>query len=144
MVDLVQSYRVTGQLFFKVLQLAMQENPQRNLACVPIMKVLKQHGAMSQSAIARELFHSDAAVSRQIGLLTEEGLVSTRSGEKNRRLTIVELTEKGDALIDSLEDTVTELLTDVFKELSDEQLRQQVESNLRLQTVITEKLGKEL
>ena len=139
----MQSYRSTGQLFFKLLQAAMQEKPARNTACLPILKVLKQKGSLSQSAIARELFHSDAAVSRQIGILAEDGLVNAKPDKRNRRVMLVELTGEGDKLLAELEVTVTDFMTDILSEMPDEQLQQLIENNRRLQTIITSKLGKE-
>lgn len=144
MVEFTQSYRATGQLFFKLLHTAVQEKPARNMACLPILKTLKHRGCLSQSAIARELYHSDAAVSRQVGILAEDGLVSTKPDEHNRRATLVELTREGDKLLGEMETTVTDFLTDVLSEMPDEQLQQLIDNNRELQTIITSKIGKEL
>lgn len=144
MVEFVQSYRSTGQLFFKLLHTAVQEKQACNMACLPILKVLKQQGSMSQSAIARELHHSDAAVSRQIGILAEDGLVEAGTDKHNRRATLVELTSSGEKLLGELENTVTDFLTEVLSAMSDEQLQQLIDNNSQLQTIITTKLGKEL
>ena len=143
MVEFMQSYRVTGQLFFKLLQTTMQGKSTGTTACLPILKVLKQSGGLSQSAIARELHHSDAAVSRQIGILVEDGLVSTAPDEHNRRVIVVTLTEDGKKTLEKLEAAVTDLLANVLEDIPDEQLRQYIDNNNQLQTVITSKLGKE-
>ena len=113
------------------------------MACLPILKVLKQRGGLSQSAIARELHHSDAAVSRQIGILVEEGLVSTAPDELNRRVIIVELTESGKKTLQKLETAVTDLLSSVLGGMPDERLQQLIDNNNQLQAIITSKLGKE-
>ena len=139
----MQSYRLTGQLFFKLLQTTMQGKPAGNMACLPILKVLEQRGGLSQSAIARELHHSDAAVSRQIGILAEDGLVSTTPDEHNRRVIIVELTEDGRKTLEKLETAVTDLLANVLGDMPDEQLQQFIDNNNQLQAIITSKLGKE-
>lgn len=98
---------------------------------------------MSQSAIARELHHSDAAVSRQIGILVDDGLVSTRQDAANRRVTLVELTKKGDTLLGELEDTITDVLAEALAALTDEQLQQFIKNNTQLQEIITTQLRKE-
>ena len=143
MVDFMQSYRLTGQLFFKLLHSTTQGKPAGTMACLPILKVLKQRGGLSQSAIARELHHSDAAVSRQIGILVEEGLVSTAPDELNRRVIIVELTESGKKTLQKLETAVTDLLSSVLGGMPDERLQQLIDNNNQLQAIITSKLGKE-
>lgn len=144
MVEFMQSYRMTAQLFSRLIQTAVQEKPECNMACLPILKTLKQHGSMSQSAIARELYHSDAAVSRQIGILAEDGLVSTKPAKNNRRATIVGLTNNGEKILHELETTVTDFLTDILTEMPDKQLRRLIDDNSELQTIISSKLGKEL
>lgn len=98
---------------------------------------------MSQSAIARELYHSDAAVSRQIGILVEDGLVNAKPDATNRRATLVELTDKGNDLFEELEATVTGFLTDILAEMSDSELQQSIDSNTKLQHIVTTKIGKE-
>lgn len=143
MVEFMQSYRLTGQLFFKLLHGALQAKSARNAAYLPILKVLKKQGSMTQSAIAREIFHSDAAVSRQINLLAEEGLVSTRLDPENRRATIVELQESGERLLEELETIITDALADTLSEMPNEQIQQLINSNDQLQTIITSKLEKE-
>lgn len=139
----MQSYRSTGQLLFKLFHSALQEKSINSTACLPILKVLKKQGSMTQSAIAREIFHSDAAVSRQINLLAEDGLVSTRLDPDNRRATIVELQESGERLLKDLEATITHALADVLSDMPDNQLQRLTENNDQLQTYITSKLGKE-
>ncbi len=98
---------------------------------------------MSQSAIARELHHSDAAVSRQIGILASDGLVNAKPDEQNRRAVIVELTGEGKKLLDELETTIAHFLMDTLSEVPSEELQQLIVSNTRLQTVMTAKLRKE-
>lgn len=140
----MQSYRATGQLFYKLLHTAKQGMPKSGTACLPILKALQQHGHMSQGAIARELYHSDAAVSRQIGILLEARLVGTRIDKDNRRVTIVQLTERGEKLLEELEATITDFMTDILSEISDEKLRQLIHNNTELQEMISSKIGKEL
>ena len=142
-VEFAQSHRVTGQLFFQLMQATVQKKTTCNFACLPILKVLKQQGRLSQNAIARELHHSDAAVSRQIGILVEDGLVNTRPDTANRRATIVELTEEGKELLGELEGIMTDLLADMLSTMPDEQLEQIITTNNQLQTIITNALAKE-
>lgn len=142
-VEFAQSHRLTGQLFFQLMQATVQKKTSCNFACLPVLKVLKNQGGLSQSAIARELHHSDAAVSRQIGILTDDGLVRAGPDKQNRRVTRVELTKKGEALLGELEDIMTDLLADILSSIPDEQLRQTIDTNSKLQTIITNTLAKE-
>lgn len=144
MVEFIQSYRTTGQLVFKLLQAAVQQKQRYNSACLPILRVLKQRGSVSQSAIARELHHSDAAVSRQVGILAEEQLIRVKPDKNNRRVSIIELTEKGEELLQELELIVTDLLIETLMEMPDSQIRQLIDDNNALKKIITTKLGKEI
>ena len=144
MVEFMQSYRTTGQLFYKLVHYGKQGMPKSNTACLPILKVLKQQGNMSQSAIARELYHSDAAVSRQVGILLEDKLVSTAVDKDNRRATIVQLTVKGEEMLDAFETNITDFMTDILSEVPNEKLHQLIQNNCELQEIIATKIGKEL
>ncbi len=139
----MQSYRLTGQLFFKVLHTALHERMDGAMACLPVLKVLKRHGELSQGAIARELHHSDAAISRQVGILLDNGLIRTRIDPDSRRTTLVAMTDAGEAYLKQVEGTVTAFLSEVLTEMSDEEVRQLIDGNNRLQTIMTAQLGKE-
>lgn len=141
--EFAQSHRLTGQLFFQLMQAVVQKKASCNFACLPILKVLGQQGKLSQSAIARELHHSDAAVSRQIGILVDDGLVSTESDTHNRRAILVELTKEGSAMLAELETIMTDLLTETLSTMSDKQLQQIITTNNQLQMIITNALAKE-
>lgn len=142
-IEFAQSHRLTGQLFFKFLQATVQEKEICNMACLPILKTLKQEGSLPQHAIARALHHSDAAVSRQIGILTADGLVTTRVDNQNRRVTLVELTGEGDKVLETLEGAVIDKLTDLLAALPDEKLQHYIAINTELQTIITPHAKKE-
>lgn len=143
MSEFMQSYRITGQLFFKLLQESTQGKKVCTMAHLPILKALLQDGPMSQSAIARKLYHSDAAISRQVGMLIEDGLVKSALDGQNRRQIIIELTERGEEILNESEKTITDFLTDLLSPLPDERLQQLIDHNSQLQTIITSKLEKE-
>lgn len=64
-----------------------------------LMNYLDAHGPCKQRAMA-EYFEIDrAAVSRMLDSLEKKGLVACRSDRENRRADLVELTEKGRAVI---------------------------------------------
>ena len=136
-IEFAQSYRLTGQLFFKLLQATVQEQAICNVACLPILKTLKQQGSLPQHAIARTLHHSDAAISRQVSILVNDGLVATRPDHHNRRATLVELTGEGDKILSRLEDAVTATLTTLLSGIPDEKLQHYIDTNTELQKIIT-------
>lgn len=60
-----------------------------------LLKAIAHHSAPTQQAVASELGQSEAAVSRQIKLLIEDGLITIKVNPKNRREHILGITSKG-------------------------------------------------
>lgn len=133
--QLVQSHMQLRQLFMKSLNLALGD--QAHQGCITVLKVLYKHGPLSQHAIAQELFHSDAAVSRQIKLLQKEKYISTATDPTNRRRAIIALTKQGRAALEQFQSAVYQQVAQLLTGLSDAKLKQFLKANLELQTIIT-------
>jgi DNA-binding MarR family transcriptional regulator len=108
-----------------------------------VLKVLSQKGSMTQHAIAQELFHSDAAVSRQVTLLLEAEYVTTKVDPDNRRSVMVSLTAKGRQVLTVIEATVAGYLSELLSEISTEQLLEIIQHNQELQQAIIVKQREE-
>jgi DNA-binding MarR family transcriptional regulator len=141
--DLAKTYRQTGLLFHKCISGALHDNPIYNQASMPLLKALLQHGAMSQHAIAKELNHTDASISRQIKLLLEKSFVSSKADPTNRRIAIIRLTPKGRQALKKIEVAVLGYLADILAPLSDQKLKQIIKANTELQSIITNQFNKE-
>lgn len=134
--DFLFSYRQTGQLYLKILQLILQQQTTYSFGAVLVLKVLEQKGSQTQHQIAQELHHSDAAVSRQITKLLEEGLVSAEPNVENRREIIISLTQLGDDALAKIGDTVDRQLTEILTDISHEQLADWLEQSNKLQDTL--------
>lgn len=132
----IQSYQRTGQLVFKCIHAALQGHSHYNPACLMVLKVLREKGPLSQHAIATTLYHSDAAVSRQIGVLSEKGYVSADVDSANRRITTVSLTEEGRKVLAVAEAAVASHMARLLESVPDEHLTRLTEINKELQDIV--------
>jgi len=89
-----------------------------------ILRVIKLHDAISQRKISHLLGQTEASISRQIKILTEDGLISHEQLSTNRRVHISSLTIKGIRITDSAIDILAKHDSAIFGNLSDKQRRQ--------------------
>lgn len=92
-----------------------------------IMMVLKWNPHVQQRQIAENLGQTEASISRQIKLLHNKGLLSTRIRSENRREHITQLTSKGERMTEQAMTTLNNYHTPTFSSLSDKQQQQLVE-----------------
>ena len=69
----------------------------------PVFYALSNRGEASVSVIAREIGHSHASVSQIVGEMKRAGLVGTRRGDVDGRLSVVRLSAKGRDLLPKIE-----------------------------------------
>lgn len=141
--EFIQSYKRTHQLFLKSVQHSMHNHAPANQACFPVLKVLHRHGSLSQHAIAQELLHSDAAVSRQISALLEKGYIRADIDTANRRSTIVSLTPSGEQALKEMEAMMNAHVERLLASMSDQRLAEIVALNNELQEIMITNLEKE-
>ena len=89
-----------------------------------ILKVLQKREGIQQKTIADCLGQTEASVSRQIKLLHDDGLLTTRISPHNRREHITGLTLKGLKVFDYALHLLEEFRAPVFEQLSKQQQRQ--------------------
>ncbi len=95
-----------------------------------IMMCLSRGTAIQQRHIADKLGQTEASVSRQIRLLQDKGLLSSRVSPQNRREHITTLTTKGERLIEKAFVVLNQHHQPVFDRLSSDELE-------RLGTIMT-------
>jgi DNA-binding MarR family transcriptional regulator len=88
---------------------------------------LSEHERLPQHQIGRQLGVTSANITYLIDGLEKEGLVRRVVNQQDRRVTFVELTEKGDQLSSKLVPLVGEFMTTTASALTEEEKRQFIE-----------------
>ena len=86
-----------------------------------IMMVLSRTPHIQQKEIADKLGQTEASISRQIKLLTDQGLLQALKRPENRRERITTLTAKGERYTDEAIDILNAYHEPVFSSLTDKQ-----------------------
>jgi len=115
---------------------ALADLPDTSHASIAILKALSIEGELSQHEIASRLHHSDAAVSRQISILTEKGYISSRSNPENRRSVIISLTQEGKVELQRIMNVIYDHFFEVLKPLSDEQISELTQNNKLMEELL--------
>ena len=85
-----------------------------------ILDTLFLEGNQSQVDLAAMIFKNTPTVSRIIDILVQKGYVTRELSEKDRRKTIISITEIGKKLVKSCYNEVNQLRTLTWEHLSDE------------------------
>lgn len=86
-----------------------------------ILMALRWKGNVQQKQIAERLGQTEASISRQIKLLHDMGLLSSRKSPQNRREHLTILTPKGERIIDEALRALNNYHAPVFGGLSEKQ-----------------------
>ena len=86
-----------------------------------IMMILKWAPSIQQKQIADKLGQTEASISRQIKLLHDKDLLSTRISAENKREHITTLTSRGEKLTEKAMDILNSYHAPTFASLSDKQ-----------------------
>jgi DNA-binding MarR family transcriptional regulator len=74
------------------------------LSQLRLLVILKRHGPLNPSAIARWMGVHPSNTTRACDALVREGLLDRRESQEDRRLTVLTLTPEGQSLVESLLD----------------------------------------
>lgn len=99
----------------------LQERLDIGFSQFKILMALKWGQGIQQKRIAAKLGQTEASVSRQIKLLSEAGLLSSKHSPTNRREHVTLLTAKGEKLIDKAMRALNDYHAPVFASLSSSQ-----------------------
>jgi DNA-binding MarR family transcriptional regulator len=83
-----------------------------------IMMALKRHTGVQQKRIAEYLGQTEASISRQIKIMTEQGLLQSRISPSNRREHLTTLTTKGDRIAEEAMRVLNDYHSPMFARLS--------------------------
>lgn len=84
-----------------------------------ILQTLEAHAQLQQRALADYLGQTEASISRQVKLLDEKGLITTRVNPQNRREHLTALTPKGIKLTQAAEEVMKMYQESVIAKLGD-------------------------
>lgn len=93
-----------------------------------IMMVLQAKPHIQQKEIADKLGQTEASISRQIKLLTDQGLLQSVKRPENKREHITTLTSKGERYTDEAMEILANYHSPVFEQLSEKQRLALIES----------------
>lgn len=118
---LLESHRGIARLAFRHMRHIIDDH-RISVASLPILKLVYEHGTLSQHAIAEHLCITDAAVSRQVRILAKEKLIEIQSSEANQRVSLVALTSHGRQLADEMKRSMERYFIEVLDEMSEEEI----------------------
>lgn len=88
-----------------------------------IMYLLEQNGPLRMSDLANELHITAGAVTTASNILIKNEYIMRIRNEEDRRVVHLDLTENGRRKLNELRETGKEMMKLVFKDLSDEELK---------------------
>ena len=141
--EFLLSYRTTGQLLIKYLHAVLEDDAQTHFSGLLLLKTLKKSGSLSQRAIAQTLCHSEAAISRQVALAQEKGLVQVDEDPGNRRALIISLTDKGEEVVAAMNTKAVGHLAAILGGIRDEDLKVVLAINTQVQNILLGQTTKE-
>ncbi len=106
---------------------ALQEQLGIGFSQFKILMVLHNNPSVQQRHIAEALGQTEASISRQIKLLHDQGMLTTRISERNRREHITVPTAKGERMTDEALQVLNSYHAPMFAKLSDKQQQQLLE-----------------
>ena len=95
---------------------------------VIMMHAIKHRGEVSQRDIAKYWQMTDAAVSRQVEILTKKGFIKLWQNPKNRREHILSLTSEGQEYLEKSFKVLDKKFEELFHVLSHEERTRLIES----------------
>lgn len=130
--EVIHSYRHITQILVKGIREAIVDATDIHPGLLLILRVLAEKGSLPQGEIAKELCHSDAAVSRQIAVLQKRGYVTAEHDPENRRVIIVAMTQEGAKVYQDVRAIVDAHCAEVLSDVSDDLLQEIVQVNTKL------------
>lgn len=110
-----------------LLDQTLQEQLGIGIAQYRILLSFEKTSPLSQRDIADFLDQTEAGVSRQIKLLVEKGIVTTKISARNRRQHLCFITPKGAKLFAAAQELVRKTTAAQFADITDRQQRQMLE-----------------
>lgn len=127
----MQHAKTTGYLLQHVAAItdrradqALQERMGIGTSQYRVMVVLRASPGVQQKHVAEVLSQTEASISRQVKLLVEQGLVTSRVSQANRRQHLTALTPRGLHFVDEADNILADIYNQALEHLSKRQQNQ--------------------
>lgn len=127
----MQHAKTTGYLLQHVAAItdrradqALQERMGIGTSQYRVMVVLRASPGVQQKHVAEVLSQTEASISRQVKLLVEQGLVTSRVSQANRRQHLTALTQRGLHFVDEADNILADIYNQALEHLSKRQQNQ--------------------
>lgn len=104
-----------------------------------VLRTLKQQGSTSPSELATLCYVNRSAITAMIDRLVAKGYVSRFRDEQDRRVVLLQTTEKGEAIFSSVEENVRKYVESILQSLPVEELESFIHTYEKIGEVIKEK-----
>lgn len=111
----------TGDMLERQLDQTLQEQLGIGMSQYRILALLSEGAEQGQRMVAQNLGQTEAAVSRQVGLLGKKGYIQGRINEKNRRQHLIAITPKGLKLLEAARQSMARNLGPLDVSIPDKQ-----------------------
>jgi DNA-binding MarR family transcriptional regulator len=123
--DLATNIHRLSTVLGRVSDRCLQQDCGFGVSQFKILWILHKHaGGVLQTNIADWLNQTEAAVSRQIGLLEQDGLIKKEVDPKNRRNHLIMLTSEGKKFAEDAMERLLKQYKPYFTQLSDAEIKQ--------------------
>lgn len=137
----VDVYKQTNKLIFKLIQDIFIDVNDLQYAAYHLLHYVYSHERCTQRQIARDFFHTEAAISRMVNELVVKGYLIRTVPKEDRRKSIIEVSENGRAKVKRLESRINKVLTDIFSDLSASEIENITNQNKRIQEIVMKGMG---
>ncbi|HKR81397.1 MAG TPA: MarR family winged helix-turn-helix transcriptional regulator [Candidatus Saccharimonadales bacterium] len=114
----------------------LQEQLGIGLSQYKIMMAMQWNPKTQQRRLAQMLGQTEASVSRQVKLLLEKGMLTTKVNPKERRERLTEITPKGLKIAQAARKAMAAFHAPMFEELSEKQMKQLLETLITLHAYV--------
>jgi len=114
----------------------LQEQLGLGMSQFRILTVLQDTPHLRQRQLANHLGQTEASISRQIKLLTERGMLTSRINPKNKREHITVPTPKGIKLAEAASDILLQYYNPLFADMNEKQQKQLTETLAKMHKLV--------
>ena len=114
----------------------LQEQLGIGLSQYKIMMAIQWNPKTQQCMLAQMLGQTEASVSRQVKLLLEKGMLTTKVNPAERRERITEITPKGLKVADAARKAMAAFHTPMYEQLNEKQMKQLLETLIMLHAYV--------
>lgn len=139
--ELVETYTSSMNEVSRRFTMLMNENIHEDLTydqfCT--LRYIRINQPCTSSDIAQEFSIGKSAVTAQVNRLFEKGIVQRKQDEEDRRVIFLVLTVAGDTIMEKANEKLHEILGDILKEFSEDEVESFIGSLQKLVSILRER-----